>query len=197
MKILKQTALGCVCFGLILGCQGTAQPKQAAKAQAADPVAYGIGPDDVLQVDVWKRPELSREVTVRPDGFISLPLVNDVRAVGLTAHDLGLLLKEKFREFMEEPEVTVIVRAANSYKIYVVGKVTTSGMFTVKTPTSVLQAVAMAGGFTTFASPDDMVVLRKEEGQNLRIEVDYGDIVSGKHPERNIILKPGDTLVVP
>lgn len=117
--------------------------------------------------------------------------------VGLSASSLSQMLREKFKDFVEDPEVTVIVRVANSYKIYILGKVTTSGVFTAKSPVSVLQAIAMAGGFTPFAKTDRMMILRKDQGRDLRIPVSYDDIVRGKHPEKNMILKPGDTLVVP
>ncbi len=199
MKNAKWLVVANVCLGLMTACYKGAPLKAAPKGPTADMVLneYGIGPDDTLQVEIWKHPELSREVTVRPDGFISLPLVNDVKASGVTARDLAAFLKERFKDFVEDPEVTVVVKTANSYKIYVVGKVTTSGVFIVKTPTSVLQAVAMAGGFTPFASPSNMIVLRKEAGQDVRIDVDYDDIVKGYHPEKNIVLKPGDTVVVP
>jgi polysaccharide biosynthesis/export protein len=158
---------------------------------------YGIGADDILQVDVWKRPELSKEVTVRPDGFISLPLVGDIRATGMVARDLAQVLQGKFKTFVADPEVTVIVKASNSYKIYVLGKVRTAGMFVVKTPVSVVQAVAMAGGFTPFASPNDIVVLRRTSGAEKRFHVDYSEVVRGKQANQNIVLQPGDTVVVP
>ncbi|MFH1017332.1 MAG: polysaccharide biosynthesis/export family protein [Pseudomonadota bacterium] len=199
MKNATRLIITGACFGLIFACHKGAPFKAMPKGPTAEAVLneYGIGPDDTLLVDVWKHPELSREVIVRPDGFISLPLVNDVRASGVTARDLSTLLKARFKDFVEDPEVAVAVKIANSYKIYVVGKVATSGMFTVKTPTSVLQAVAMAGGFTPFASPDNMLVLRKENGQDIRLDASYDDIVKGRHPEKNITLRPGDTLVVP
>jgi len=184
-------------FFLLFACGGKPAPKSVVAPVKDADVEYDLGPDDVLQIDVWKRPELSREVTVRPDGSISLPLVNDVRAAGLSVPTLSGVLKEKFRDFVAEPEVTVVLKVANSFKIYVLGKVVASGAFTLKTPVSVLQAIAMAGGFTPFASPDDVVVLRKEAGKDVRIRVDYDQIVSGKRPEKNITLKPGDTVVVP
>lgn len=199
MRNLKVVSFLMVGLFLAYGCAAVRSSKQgAAESPAAGSAEeYGIGPDDVLAVDVWKRPELSREITVRPDGFISLPLVKDVSASGLSASSLAAVLREKFKEFVEDPEVSVIVKTANSYKIYVLGKVTTSGMFTVKSPVSVIQAIAMAGGFTPFAKTSQVVVLRRSQGKDQRIEVDYDEIVNGSHSERNILLKPGDTVVVP
>lgn len=184
----------------------TSPPSEPVVAAAVSPTPspavggayeYGLGPDDVLQIDIWKNPDLSKEVTVRPDGFISLPLVNDVRVKGFTATDLAQILKERYKDFVDDPEVSVTVKVANSYKIFVLGKVTTSGMFLLKTPITVLQAISMAGGFTPFASTSDITVLRKQEGTEKRYRVNYGDIVKGKRTEQNLVLIPGDTVIVP
>jgi polysaccharide biosynthesis/export protein len=184
---------------LAAGCAAVSTTKPAApeSSQPASLGEYPIGPDDVLLVDVWKRPELSREITVRPDGFISLPLVKDVAASGLSASSLSQVLREKFKEFVEDPEVSVIVKTANSYKIYVLGKVTNSGMFTAKTPVSVVQAIAMAGGFTPFAKTGKLVILHRIAGKDQRVEVNYDEIMDGRHPEKNVTLRPGDTVIVP
>ncbi|MFH1263184.1 MAG: polysaccharide biosynthesis/export family protein [Pseudomonadota bacterium] len=195
---VRSLSLTAVVLFLAAGCAARSSPVAKPEAEKeAPPETTAIGPDDVLQVDVWRHPELSKEVTVRPDGFISLPLVKDVATNGLSATSLAQVLREKFTEFVDDPEVTVIAKAVNSYKVYVLGKVTTSGMFTAKSPVSVVQVIAMAGGFTPFAKTSRVVVLRRSQGKDIRIVVDYDDIVRGRHPERNVMLKPGDTVIVP
>lgn len=189
----------CLSLALVAAC---AAPKNGVKAKPAEPqetpvYEYGIGAEDVLQIDVWKNPELSREVKVRPDGFVSLPLIQDVRAVGMTASELSQVLKQHYRDFVEDPEVSVTVKEANSYKIYVLGKITNSGVFQIRNPVTVLQAISMAGGFTPFADTNGVTVIRRQGGKDLRLPFHYDDVVKGKKTEENILLQPGDTVVVP
>jgi polysaccharide export outer membrane protein len=175
-------------------------PKAKGAAGAAEEEAtyqYGIGPEDVLQIDVWKRAELSREVTVRPDGYVSLPLVNDVAVTGLTSTEAAQVLKDRFKEFVADPEITVTVKASNSYRIYVVGKVNKPGNFTAKSPVTVIQAIATSGGFTPFASTSGIVILRRTRAGEVRLPFDYDAVVRGSKPEQNVVLQPGDTVIVP
>lgn len=170
---------------------------QSKLVPATDDPAYIIGEEDVLNVDVWKEPEVSRTVPVRPDGKISLPLINDVQAAGLTPSQLGMAVTEKLKKFIAEPQVTVIVTAINSRRIYILGEVNRAGAFPMLPNMTVLQALSSAGGFTQFANLKGIYVLRSENGKQVRYPFNYKDVVRGQRSEQNILLKPGDTVVVP
>jgi polysaccharide export outer membrane protein len=160
---------------------------------------YEIGPEDVLEVLVWKNDALSKVVTVRPDGKISLPLIGDVQASGLTADQVKEIIIGKLTEYYKEPPpVSLIVQQANSYVIYIMGEVQRPAQYQVKRGTSFLQAIALAGGFTPFASTNNMVVLRRDNDNNKQtaIPVQYKGIISGRNLENNILLKPGDTIII-
>jgi len=168
-----------------------------AAAQESPGAAYQIGPGDVLEIAVWKNSELSREVTVRPDGMISLPLVNDVHASGLTPLELRELLSKKLSEYVPSAEVSVIVKKVESYSVSVVGSVSHPGRFTLSSPTTVLEAIAMAGGLTEFASRRSITVLRTDgKGGTTRVPFNYNNAVSGEASE-NLVLRAGDVVVVP
>lgn len=175
-------------------------PKDALQEGQAVPKDFLLGPEDVLDVVVWRNQDLSKQVVVRPDGLISLPLIGDVRASGLTAEQLVQRIGERLKEFKESPSVSVSVREVNSYQVYVLGEVAKPGKYALKSYTTVLQAIATAGGFTQFASKNNIQVLRNGTngdgaGAQLRMPVRYDDLVAGKGG--NVILKSGDTLVVP
>jgi polysaccharide export outer membrane protein len=158
---------------------------------------YQIGPEDVLDILVWKNPELSRTVPVRPDGKVSLPLVNDIQAAGMTPTALRQELSTRLAEYLPSPEVAVIVREVHSAKVAVVGAVKTPGRFELKSAATVLEMIAMAQGFTDFASRDRIVVLRQTgQGQTTRIKFNYRSVVDGNDAE-NIFVRPGDIIVVP
>ena len=159
-------------------------------------VEYQIGPEDVLDISVWKNPELSRTVPVRPDGKVSLPLLNDFRAAGLTPSDLREQLVARLSEFVPTPEVSVIVREVHSRKVAVVGAVKTAGRYELKSPMTVLEAIALAQGFTDFAARDRIVVLRQSGGTTTRIPFNYRKIAEGMEQE-NFFVRPGDIVVVP
>ncbi len=171
-------------------------PKQPLHAKEADST-YKIGAGDVLAIQVWREPSLSGQFTVRPDGKITFPLLNDIRAEGLTPLELKSSLEKRLSKFISSPLVTVGVQEVNSKNIYVLGKVNTPGKYPLTTETTVLQAIAEAGGLAEWAEGDDIVILRKENGKQIKIEFDYDDVSKGKHLEQNITLKPGDTIVVP
>ena len=158
---------------------------------------YVIQPGDVLEVQVWKETEVSKQVPVRPDGKISLPLINDVQAAGLTADQLTADLTEKFKKFISEPQVTVIVTQVNSQRIYVMGEVLRGGTYPLLPGMTVLQGLSDAGGFTTFASPKKIYVLRDEGGKHVKLPFDYNSVVKGRKAEENVPLMAGDTIVVP
>jgi len=158
---------------------------------------YLLGPEDVLEVLVWKNEELSRTVSIRPDGKISLPLIGDVQAGGLTASQLRDSVKERLREYKETPEVSILVREINSFSVFVLGEVAHPGKFQLRSETTLLQALTLSGGFTQYASFDKIVLLRRVAGRETRRRIRYNDIVDGKDPDANIVLQRGDTIVVP
>ncbi len=159
---------------------------------------YRIGPEDVLEISVWKNADLSKTVTVRPDGKISLPLIGDLEAAGHTAAQMKEEIVAKLKKYQETAVVSVIVQAVNSYRVFVVGEVKTPGPYLLKTRTTILQAIAMAGGFTQFASKNKMMLVRsKGDGSDERIRVSFDDLVYGGDRQENLILKAGDTIFVP
>jgi len=163
----------------------------------ADSDQYVIGPEDVLYIHVWKEEALTRSVPVRMDGNISLPLVNEIRAEGLTPFQLKDNLTQKLKVYIENPIVSVTVTETNSYKVFVSGEVRTPGVYRIRSETSLLQIIPMAGGFTEWANQKKIMVIRKEAGKEKRITVNYKKIVEGEDASSNLILKPGDTVIVP
>ena len=160
---------------------------------------YILGPEDVLEISVWKNNDLSKQVQVRPDGRISLPLVGDVSAVGKTASQLTEEISSRLRAYMENPTVSILVREVNSYQIYVLGEVNKPGKYPLKSKLTLLQAVTVAGGFTQVAARNKIVVFRfgKESEGLTKIKASYDDIVIRDGSNQNIELKPGDLIVVP
>ncbi len=169
---------------------------QAQPAPANTDAAYVIGPSDELSISVWHQPELTLTVPVRPDGMISLPLLNDVQAAGKTPAQLRTEITEKLTKFDKDPQVTVIVAAMNSQRVYVTGYVARAGAYAMLPGMTVLQAISSAGGFTLFANQGNIIILRTENGKQLRLPFNYKDVISGKKTDQNIVLKPGDTIVV-
>lgn len=158
---------------------------------------YSIGPEDVLTVDVWKEPEISRTVPVRRDGKISLPLLNDVQAAGLTPTQLSSEIEEKLHDSILKPQVTVIVTQMSSQRIYILGQVTRGGAYPLAPDLTAVQAFSIAGGFTPFANVKKIYIMRTENGENKILPINYKELASGRKPQQNIHLKPGDTIVVP
>jgi polysaccharide export outer membrane protein len=169
--------------------------KQAQAEIAADSSKYVIGAEDVLYIHVWKEENLSRTVPVRVDGKISLPLIDEVQAAGLTPLQLKEVLIQKLKDFVDTPNISVIVTEANSFRVFVSGLVKTPGVVRLRTETSLLQLIPMVGGFTEWANQKKILIIRKEDGKEKRMTVNYKNIVKGK--ESNIILKPEDTIIVP
>ena len=170
-------------------------PKAATPA-TTDP-SYVIGPEDMLDINVWKEPDMTRIVPVRPDGKISLPLINDVQAAGSTPQQLAATVTERLRKFLTEPQVTVIVTQINSQRVFVVGEVLRAGAFPLIPGMTVLQALSSAGGFTTFADVKKIHVMRLVNGKRLQLPFNYREVLKGDNPDQNIKLEPGDTVVVP
>ena len=167
-----------------------------AKPATEDP-NYIIGPEDELIVNVWREADISRSVPVRPDGKISLPLLNDVQASGLTPMQLGSEITTRLRKFIAEPQVTIIVSRVNSQRIYIVGEVNHAGAFTLVPNMTVLEALSSAGGCSPFAKQTKIYILRLESGQEVRRPFNFKEVLSGQRMEQNILLKAGDTIVVP
>ena len=168
-----------------------------AKAPATSDPNYVIGAQDVLDIDVWKEAELTRSVPVRPDGKISLPLLNDVQAAGLTPIQLSEEITTELKKFITDPQVTVIVTDINSQRVYILGEMTRPGAYPLLPGMTVLQALSSAGGFTAFANMKKIYVLRNEGGKQEKFPFNYKDVVKGKNAEQNIMLKAGDQIVVP
>ena len=166
-------------------------------AGVATPADYLIGPDDVLTVVFWREKDMSSDVAVRPDGKISLPLLNDVHAAGLTPDQLRLLLTEAAAKFIEGPSVSVVVKAINSRKVYITGFVGKPGPYPLHGPTTVMQLIATAGGLHEFADSKNITILRTENGKQVALRFNYEDVRKRKKLTQNIELKPGDTLIVP
>ena len=175
-------------------------PSQSAgsthTAATKDP-NYMIGPQDVLDVDVWKEKELTRTVEVRPDGKISLPLLNDVQASGLTPMQLAANITDGLKKFITDPQVTVIVTDIRSQRVYILGEVTHPGAYPLLPGMNVLQALSSAGGFTMFANTKKIYVLRQQGGKQEKFPFNYKDAISGKRADQNIPLRAGDQIVVP
>jgi polysaccharide export outer membrane protein len=158
---------------------------------------YIIQPNDVLQIFVYKEPALSGKVTVLPDGRISIPLVQDMKAAGLNPAQLKAKLEAALKEYLDIPNVTVSVDAIQSYKIYVTGKVVKGGVITLEKPITVLQALSIAGGLADFASPSEIVVVRNSGEDSTLFKINYPELIKGKNFSQNMLLRSGDVLVVP
>jgi polysaccharide export outer membrane protein len=166
-------------------------------ASTAVPPDYVIGPEDMLQISVWKNDSLSRQLPVRPDGKISMPLLHDIQAAGLTPMQLRDKITAGLQEYMPSPEVSVTVLEVRSYRVSVLGEVQKPGVLQLKAPTTVLEAIALAGGFRDFASPSKIVIFRKNgRGQTERLRFNYNRAV-GAAGEDNVTLRSGDVVVVP
>ncbi len=171
----------------------------AGRADApADRKSYVIGRDDVLAISVWKEPDLTRSVPVRSDGKISLPLVGEIEAAGHTPAALEIELTQRLRAYMQDPEVAVIVEQMNSKKFNILGEVTKPGSYSLTGVSTVMDAIAIAGGFRDFAKRKDVYVLRQNpDGSQSKLPFNYKDFIKGKNPAQNIKLQPHDTVIVP
>ena len=188
-----------------LGVVGCAKEKVNYKSDLIAPSEFFLGPEDVLKVTVWKSPDLSGEVTIRPDGTITMPLIGDVPAAGLTANVLAKRIADRLTEYMSAPIVTVQVKEVNSYFIYVLGEVVKPGKYPLKSYANVMQGISLAGGFAPFANKNKIKVLRNvntgseghEEKHQIQIPVRYDDILKGTAVPGNFVLLSGDVIVVP
>jgi len=178
------------------GGEAGATPARGAPAKPHDD-SFVIGNDDVLAINVWKEPDISRSIPVRSDGKISLPLVGEVQAAGLTPLKLEKDIAGKLKNYIDEPEVTVMVQQVNSQKFNILGQVVRPGSYVIANSPTVLDAIALAGGFRDFAKQKSIYVLRQGAGGDSRIPFNYKDVSQGKNMAQNIKLQPGDTIIVP
>jgi polysaccharide biosynthesis/export protein len=161
------------------------------------PADYVIGPEDVLSIVFWREKEMSTEVVVRPDGKISVPLLKDMQAAGYTPDQLTAVLMKAASKFIGQPNATVVVKAINSRKVFIVGKVAKPGAFPLTGEMTVLQLIAVAGDVLEYAKSKNVVVVRKTDDGEQRFKFNYKDVLQGKNAGQNILLKPGDTVIVP
>jgi polysaccharide biosynthesis/export protein len=164
---------------------------------AAPPADYVIGPEDVLGVVFWREPEISGDVTVRPDGQITLPLIGEMSADGLRPDQLRAQIQKAAAKFVTDANVAVVIRQINSRKVFITGRVTTPGTFSLVGPRTVMQIIALAGGLNEYADAKNITVIRNRNGKALSFKFNYKDVARGKNLEQNIQLEPGDTVVVP
>lgn len=172
-------------------------PSTATPSAVDAPVDYVIGPEDVLGVVFWREADISGDVTVRPDGRITLPVIGEMQAAGLTPAALQAQILTAASKYLTDANVAVVIRTINSRRIFVTGRVTTPGAHLLKGPLTIMQAIALAGGLTEYADAKNIVVLRVTGGRTERFVFNYKDVAKGKKVEQNISLLPGDTVVVP
>ena len=210
MKIVLTTVIRCLILSLIVSgvvCCSHSKPAEInidtninTNINTEEPVdasAYVIGAMDVLEIQVWKEPDLSRQVLVRPDGKITLALIGDIQASGMNTLDLKALLTERLRSFVDNPEVTVTLLESRSKNFYIIGKVNRPGTYQLSPNMTVLQALSAAGDLADWADKDSIRIIRRSGEKEEIIPFDYDKVVSGKKLEQNILLQPNDTIVVP
>lgn len=161
------------------------------------PPDYVIGPEDVLSIVFWRDKDMSADVEVRPDGKISLPLLNDVHAAGLTPNQLKDRLTEESKRYLEDASVTVVVKQIRSRKVFVLGEIGKAGPYLLGGPTTVLQFISIAGGLQPYAKAKKILIMRTENGKQINHKFNYEEVIAGKNMQQNIELKPGDTIIVP
>ena len=181
----------------MLGILAVAMNAHAAANTAKNGGDYQIGPEDILDISVWREKDLQREVIVRPDGWLTFPLVGNVEAAGRTPQQLESEIRQRLRKFIPDPVVTVSVKKIQGLKIFVTGRVGKPGEYMVGRYVDVLQALTLAGGLTPFAKEDKIKILRKQGGKEVVISFDYSEVKKGKRLEQNITLRSGDVIVVP
>jgi polysaccharide biosynthesis/export protein len=207
LKLIRIT-VGLLLLGSRLPAQEriAANPTQRAQVGDAEAISsrdsvnaadYTIGAQDVLRIDVWKEDQLTRTVPVRPDGKVTLPLVNDVQAAGLTPMELAGVIAENLKKYINSPQVTVTIAQINSRRIYVTGEVMRAGALLMLPNMTVLQALSTCGGFTQFAKTKKIYVLRIDDGKQTKLPFNYNEVIKGKKTEQNIALRNGDVVVVP
>jgi polysaccharide biosynthesis/export protein len=174
-----------------------AQPQTVPTTGIQPPPGYVIGARDTLSVIFWRDKDMSADVSVRPDGMISLPLINEIRAEGLTPDQLRDQVTQRAARYVADPTVSIVVREIHSRQVYITGEINRPGAYSLMMPTTVMQLISMAGGLREFAKTKDIIILRNEGGKQSAIEFNYKDVRNGKKLPQNILLQPGDTIIVP
>jgi polysaccharide export outer membrane protein len=195
--MISKRALFAFLWVALLGSVLADEPKVGAKLAGVSLPAYRLQPGDVITVSVWKETELQTEVLVRPDGGFSFPLAGDVDAVGKTVDEIRVILVDRLKRYIPTPVVTVAVKLIGGNRIYVVGRVNHAGDFPLSSPLDVMQAIALAGGTTPFAAINDIVILRRQNGEQQALHFHYSDVARGRELSQNVLLQTGDTVVVP
>ena len=175
---------------------GTPGPP-AIPAGVVPPPGYVIGPEDVLSVVFWREKDMSTDAAVRPDGMITVPLLNDIHATGLTPDQLRERIQTAAAKFVEDPTVTIVVKAINSRKVFITGLVAKPGQYPLAGPTSVMQLIAMAGGLQEYADSKKILIMRTEDGEQVAKPFNYQDVLNRRNLKQNIELLPGDTVIIP
>jgi polysaccharide export outer membrane protein len=200
---LAAVAACLVAVGATANAQTPVAPQQLAPTSApapagvALPPGYLIGPEDVLTIVVWREKDMSTDAVVRPDGQISIPLLNDLQAAGLTPDQLKATIEKAASKYVAEPNATVIVKAINSRKVHILGNVIKAGTYPLAGDTTVLQLIAQAGGLQEWADSKHITVMRKEDGKDSVLSFNFKDVVKQKNLQQNVLLRPGDTVIVP
>lgn len=169
----------------------------AQAEQSLSSPLFSLGPEDILEISVWKDDALTKQVVVRPDGWISFPLIGDIKAAGRSVEELRQEIQTRIKTYVPDAPVTVLVMQVGSPKVFVVGKIAKPGVYIMGVPMRVMQILAMAGGATPFADKNSILIIREENNRQSIYNFDYNEVASGKKLDQNIILKPGDTVVVP
>lgn len=196
MNAPLKSSLLIMVISLVLGTVGFF-PAHVKADKATEKKDYLIDVGDVVEIQVWQEPELSRSLIVRLDGKISLPLIGDVVAAGKTPSELDLFLEERFAEVVTEPAVSVILLESRSRRYYIVGQVATPGEFSIDFPLTLLQIIARSGGFQEWAKREEIKVIRRQNGKDKFFHFNYESFVKGKNLEQNVLIEPGDTIIVP
>ena len=195
--MISKRVLFALLFAVLAGSGQAGEPKVGATPAGQNLPSYRLQPGDVITVSVWKETELQSEVLVRPDGGFSFALAGDVDAVGKTVEEIRSILVERLKRFIPNPVVTVAVKVIGGNRIYVVGRVNHAGDFPLSSPLDVMQAIALAGGATPFAAINDIVILRRHNGEQEALHFHYSDVARGRELSQNVLLQTGDTVVVP
>jgi polysaccharide biosynthesis/export protein len=185
------------CFTVSIASNESDSAEEKLKEKPVFEFPYIIGTMDVLEIQVWEEPNFSRQVLVRPDGKITLPLIGDIQAAGISTKGLQSLLTKKLKTYTKNPEVTVILVESNSKKFYIIGKIKRPGTYPLSPDMTVLQALAVTGGLEEWADKDSIRIIRRSGGKESVILFDYNKVMSGENLEQNILLEPGDTIIVP
>jgi polysaccharide export outer membrane protein len=198
-SVIRRSSALALLLGALLAWTAPASAQNGAADPSAitPPADYVVGPEDVLGIVFWRERDLSADVIVRPDGKISLPLLNDIQVSGLTPDQVRERVITRAREFVDDPTATVVVKQINSRKVFITGNVERPGPFPLIQSTTVLQLLAMAGGLREFADASSIVVVRTEGGRQVTFPFNYNDVKNRRNLAQNIVLKPGDTIIVP